>query len=372
MRQVKGTVNRLIAFMCMVILCKTAVASPVPRGCLSAFSSQPQRAIVGFLPEETGEIENLVREMQAELHELQLPPVPIQKVHAGSILNSAYAPEAVYRDGVKIFDEQINAFIGAAPKALKASLTVLSHEIGHTILEYNYIVNFNGRRMVLHDVLKKLNSERESLRARHNLGTREEAESLRVLMQAREAGTGGLSKYLQAYDQFLKPIDDQIAEFIKFRSGLRPYNELFGDLVAVVTDENLSAMADAMLIPRIAPYISKADTTGRNTTEFFVGREGARRPRDFSQDIPAEGWKPDSGDNYDYTLFDPARSWIAQKYLGHFKKMKKEKLLIAFLKATEKHLEARIRRGEDVSVPTMVPTELNQEFIALLGRAMGN
>ena len=143
------------------------------------------------------------------------------------------------------------------------------------------------------------------------------------------------------------------------------YNEFFADLISSLRAENGSAVAEGLGIPGEGPFEVKTES-GMVHTTYYKNSPASGRPRDFTVEIPIENFQADEGINLHYTLLDPARFVIWNNYVANTPREQYGLILEAFIRASEKHLELRLKRGETTATfDSINASEFNHEFLEI-------
>lgn len=235
--------------------------------------------------------------------------------------------------------------------------TVYAHEFAHISFAEHMVLSVGGQRNTFNHWLNNLNEERANLAANPNY-----LKLINKINELSQAGEGKNKKKIERVAEMLNQqfgVDkwnEKYSEFMFKMKFLLPYNELYADIVAVLTKNNPSAVAEALDLN---------DPQGDLYSLHRQNNPEAGRPRDFAATISFKDWQHESPEGDINTLFDPVRSVLWKLFLNKANAEQKENFLKAYLSATEEHAELRLQRMDNLE--TIENAEkLNREFLQLI------
>jgi hypothetical protein len=248
------------------------------------------------------------------------------------------------------------------------SAAVVAHEYGHAYFEHNIQIPLNGKIQTI------AKTQAEVTAAKNKIKTSTEYQSLKkTLLEIQRVSPGSnalpvILKKLSDYEttEMEKQFEPGIEKKLRTLDDLySPHNELFADLVAALYANNGAAIANALGFPYMAPYLSQNEQDS-GSTEYRKNHPNLPRPRDFTQKIEIENFVADKGLE-PYTILDPVRSILWEKYVLKSSAQDYPKIINAYLRAVETHVQILLERGDQNKTST---ESFNREFLKLFEEQM--
>ncbi len=274
-----------------------------------AFSLDPK-----FAPKEATLIRGVIRRLQKLASEVVIPTPDIEK-KSENYLESSYR---------SLGNKLLLGFSNEREDIYK-SLVVMAHEYGHAIFDLNIIFNFEGHQLNSLQIASMVAQIRQEIISRDDykaamMGLREKSKNLNFRTQFEEDAIfkrfGGDEYY--RLSQLAKNLSDIMIT----------HNELFADMVAVMLAKDGNAVANVF-------KGSHPDSSGDLS-------------RSFLPQTPIKGYTNGAFDpgNQFYEILSPARSFLWSHCLSTLPRENYPKLIKAYLRAAQAHLNALLATGE--------------------------
>lgn len=230
---------------------------------------------------------------------------------------------------------------------------ILAHEIGHASFLQHFPLKLRGREGSFIDLIEALKVERDQIASSPEFKTQLNEATKEMVKTGDFAGFETRKKDILR-ELGIEDIMLAAQEMHQVEEFLRPYNELYADLVAVLYSGRLSAPAEVTESVAKRPFRS-------------IGEERFHpeiRERDFSTLINFKLWTPKVHELASYFSLDPARGALGKLYLENVRPEDKAKLLQAFLTATKIQFDIRRSIGETAENQESA-VEVNREFVRI-------